>query len=162
MENLLTKEQEYQLREVLRGHHLEALVALAFVTGMRRDELLSLQWQDVDLSKRELRVLNSKTKRDQRVIHCEDWMTELLMQHRLRQRQAQSEEGLAMPHLDLVFPHRMGGFLKPEQLLKEFDEILEQVELPRIRFHDLRKAYWRALCSRLRTSKEEPGGTQVE
>ena len=151
MENLLTKEQEYRLREVLRGHHLEVLVTLAFVTGMRRDELLSLQWQDVDLSKHELRVLNSKTKRDQRVIHCEDWMTELLMQHQLRQRQAQSEEGLAIPHFDLVFASPLGGFLKSGQLLKEFDEILEQAELPRIRFHDLRRAYWQALCARLRT-----------
>jgi integrase len=151
MEKLLTKEQGYRLREVLRGHHLEALMTLAFVTGMRRDELLSLQWQDIDLSKRELRVLTSKTKRDQRVIHCEDWMTELLMQHRLRQRQTQSEAGSAMPHLDLVFASPLGGFLKPEQLLKEFDEILVQAELPRIRFHDLRKADWQALCTRLRT-----------
>jgi integrase len=155
MENFLTKEQEYRLREVLRGHHLEALITLAFVTGMRRDELLSLHWQDIDLDQRELRVLNSKTKRDQRIISCEDWMTELLMQHRLRQRQAQSEAGSAMPHLDLVFASPLGGFLKPEQLLKEFAEILEQAELSRIRFHDLRKAYWRALCARLRTVVHE-------
>ncbi len=162
MENLLMKEQERRLREVLRGQHWEALLMLAFVTGMRRDELLGLRWQDIDLEKREVRVLNSKTKRDQRVIHCEDWMTELLMQHRLRQQQAQSEESLAMPHLDLVFASLLGGFLKPEQLLKEFEEILEQAELPRIRFHDLRKAYWQALCARLRTVKEGPDNTHVE
>jgi integrase len=160
MEKLLTKEQEYRLREVLRGHHLEALVTLAFVTGMRCDELLSLQWQDVDLSKRELRVLNSKTKCDQRVIHCEDWMTELLMQHQLRQTQL--EEGLAMPHLGLVFASPLGGFLKPEQLLKEFDALLEQADVPRIRFHDLRKAHWQALCARLRMVKEGPDSTHVE
>jgi integrase len=158
MEKLLTKEQEYRLREVLRGHHLEALMTLAFVTGMRRDELLSLQWQDIDLSKRELRVLNSKTKQDQRVIHYEDWMTELLMQHRLRQL----EDGLAMPHLDLVFASPLGGSLKPEQLLKEFGEILEQADVPRIRFHDLRKTYWQAQCARLRMVKEGPDSTPVE
>jgi integrase len=85
MENLLTKEQADWLRAVLQGHHLEALMMLAFVTGMRRDELLCVRWQDIDLSKRELRVLNSKTKRDQRVIYCEDSLVELLAQHRLRQ-----------------------------------------------------------------------------
>ena len=57
MENLLTKEQADRLREVLRGQHWETLMTLAFVTGMRRDELLGLRWQDIDLSKRELRVL---------------------------------------------------------------------------------------------------------
>ena len=74
----------------------------------------------------------------------------------------QSEAGTARPHLDLVFASPLGGFLKPEQLLKEFDALLEQADLPRIRFHDLRKACWQALCARLRTVKEGPDSTHVE
>lgn len=68
----------------------------------------------------------------------------------------------ALSHLDLVFSDHMGGFLKPGQLLKEFDAILEKAALPRIRFHDLRKAYWQALCARLRTVREGPDSTHVE
>ncbi len=158
MENLTTPEQERRLREVLRGHHREAILTLACVTGMRRDELLCLTWQDIDLSKRELRILNSKTKRDHRVIHCSESVSELLTQHQRSLREAQLEAGQAWSHLDLVFPDHMGGFLKPEQLLKEFDAILEQAELPRIRFHDLRGSHWRKLQAQFRTIEEGPGG----
>ncbi len=45
MKNHLTDEQADQLLEALRGHDLEAIITLALVTGMRRDELLKLQWQ---------------------------------------------------------------------------------------------------------------------
>src|SRR6266567_4413184 len=101
MKNHLTEEQADQLREALRGHQLEAIITLALVTGLRRDELLGLQWQDLDLERRELRVLNSKTKSSHRIIH----------------------------------------------LPQEFYSILEQAGLPRLRFHDLRQARWRALQS---------------
>lgn len=138
MHKYLTEEQARKLREALRGHQLEAIITLALVTGMRRDELLSLQWQDLDLERRELRVLDSKTKSSHRMIDLPQDVTEMLKQHRLAQ---------TVPHLDLVFPDRVGGFLRPEQLLQEFYDILEQAELPRLRFHDLRQACWRALQS---------------
>ena len=49
MHKHLTEEQARKLREALRGHPLEAIITLALVTGMRRDELLRLKWQDLDL-----------------------------------------------------------------------------------------------------------------
>jgi len=54
-----------------------------------------------------------------------------------------------------------GGFLKPDQLLKEFSEILEQAALPHLLFHDLRKVWWRALCARFQARKDGSVGTQV-
>jgi integrase len=161
MENVLTKEQGQQLREVLRGHEREALITLALVTGMRRDELLRLQWQDINLEKRELRVQSTKTKSICRIIHCSESLTELLKQHRLRQSAALSEADQAWSDLDLVFPDRTGGFLKPEQLLQEFSGILEQAALPHLRFHDLRKAWWRALRARFQARKGELACAQV-
>jgi integrase len=153
MENVLTKEHGQKLREVLRGHKREVLITLALVTGMRRDELLRLQWQNIDLEKRELRVQSTKTKSICRIIHCSEGLTKLLKQHRLRQRATLSEADQTWSDLDPVFPDRTGGFLKPEQLLQEFSEILEQAALPHLRFHDLRKAWWRALCVGSRHAK---------
>jgi integrase len=161
MENILTKEQRQKLREMLRGHEREALITLALVTGMRRDELLRLQWQDIDLEKRELRVQSTKTKSICRIIHCSESLTQLLKQHRLRQSAALSEAEQAWPNLDLVFPDRTGGFLKPEQLLQEFSGILEQAALPHLRFHDLRKAWWQALCARFQIRKDGPASAQA-
>ena len=161
MENILTKEQGQKLREVLRGHEREALVTLALVTGLRRDELLCLQWQNIDLEKREMRVQSTKATSICRIIRCSESLIQLLKQHRLRRRAALSEANQAWPDLDPVFPDCTGGFLRPEQLLQEFAGILEQAELPRLRFHDLRRTWWQALCARFQARKGELACVQV-
>ncbi len=161
MKNHLTDEQTDQLLEALRGHDLEAIITLALVTGMRRDELLELQWQDVDLEKRELRVRNTKTKSSQRMIHLTQGVAEALRQHQMRQMDARWEAGTASQNLDLVFPDHAGGPLRPEYLLQGFDEILARAELPRLRFHELREARYRMLNARLRTAREGRDSAQT-
>ena len=156
MNEYLTEEQAQKLREALRGHNLEAILTLALVTGMRRDELLSLKWRDIDLEKHELQVLSSKTKSNYRTIHVPEEITELLKQHHLRQMEARLVAGIAWRDLDLVFP------IERDQLLKGFHEILEQAELPPILFHELRAARYRALRERLRAAKEGLDGAQAE
>jgi len=158
MKNHLTEEQARKLLEALPGHSLEAIIMLALITGLRRDELLRLTWQDLDLEKREVRVRNTKTKSGDRMIHLPEGVTEVLKQHHIRQMEARVEAGPAGPHLDLVFPDRSGGVLGPDQLVKGFYEILEQAGLPPLRFHELREARWRALTARLSTAKEELEG----
>ena len=136
---IFTEEQAEKLRNYLNGHHLEAIITLALVTGMRRDELLSLKWQDVDLEKRNLSVQNTKTKGRDAISIPED-IVEMLQQHALRQKDAQLDARLTWRNLDLVFTNERGEPLRPHQLLKEFHEILERAELPRISFHDVRAA----------------------
>jgi integrase len=160
MKNHLTEEQARKLLEALPGHPLEAIIMVALVTGIRRDELLHLKWQDLDLEKREVRVRNTKTQSSDRMIHVPTGVTEVLKQHRIRQTEAQLEAGTAWQNLDLVFPDSSGGVLGPDQLVKGFYKILEQAELPPLRFHDLREARWRALNARLRTAKEGLEGAQ--
>lgn len=43
----------------LRGHSYHPIAALALATGMRRGELLALQWSDIDLAKGIIRVERS-------------------------------------------------------------------------------------------------------
>jgi integrase len=145
MENGLTKEQEQKLREVLRGHPLEAMITLALATGMRRDELLSLKWEDIDLERYELRAWNSKTKGQFQQIHIPEAIVQLLVQHRTFQMEKRVEAGPAWQNLDLAFPNHTGGRLEPDQFLEDWYELLEQAALPRIRFHDLRSAARKAL-----------------
>lgn len=140
MQKHLTEEQIRKLREALWGHPLEAIIVLALVTGMRRDELLRLKWLDLDLEKRELRVRDTKTKSSDWMIHFPEDITEMLKQHHVCQMEARLEAGPAWQNLDLVFPDHIGGFLRPDHLLKGFHELLEQAELPHILFHDLRAA----------------------
>jgi integrase len=46
---MLQPEQARELIERFRGHPLHLLASLALATGMRRNEMLALRWQDVDL-----------------------------------------------------------------------------------------------------------------
>lgn len=142
----LTQEQAQILREALRGNSLETIITLALVTGMRRDELLSLKWQDIDLEKRELQVLSSKTNSNYRIVLPED-IIELLKQHRLRQMEARLVAGIAWRDLGLVF------LIERDQLLTGFQEILEQAGLPSFTFHELRAFRMRALFEQLHSAE---------
>src|SRR6185436_18002468 len=62
----LTSEEEGRLMGALTGRraHLRPLVLLAINTGMRRGELLSLMWRNVDFQRGVIHVTNTKTGRD--------------------------------------------------------------------------------------------------
>lgn len=55
----LTAEEAHQLLATAKGHRLEVLMALAPTTGMRRGELLALQWKDIDWKGGSLQVRRS-------------------------------------------------------------------------------------------------------
>src|SRR5690349_21517580 len=102
MATYLTEEQIRTLQEVLRGHHLEAIITLALATGMRRDELLQLQWEAINLEKCELRVRTTKTNGSDRMIPLAEHVAEVLKQHRQCQMDARMEAGAAWQDHDLV------------------------------------------------------------
>ena len=68
-ERILAKEEEGRLLaacESVRAPYLGSLVTLALNTGMRRGEILSLQWAQVDLTNRLIHVRNGKTVQSDR------------------------------------------------------------------------------------------------
>jgi integrase len=161
MKNAPIEEYVQMLREGLRGHHLEAIMTLALVTGIRRDELRHLTWSEIDLEKREMHVLNGKTKSSSRLIHLSEACTQVLKQHHLRQMKQKSEANTARTHLDLVFPDGKGGLLSRQLFLEQWDDLLTQAGLPRLRFHNLRVLVWhRLLHEQEREIQEGQHGTQ--
>ena len=161
MKNVLTEEQVRMLLEVLPGQHQEGIITVALLTGMRRDELLQLQWQDIDLEKREIHIHHLKAKHEYRIIHYSDRIAEMMKRHRLNQVQRQSEVGLAWNTLDLVFPDHAGGFLRPDHLHHAWHELLQHAGLPSLSFHDMRVARAQALSTRLQTTEAERDCTHV-
>jgi integrase len=86
--------------EALRGHTLFPIASLALATGMRRGELLSLEWSDIDLERAVLRVERSleetraglrvkppKSKRGRRNISLPAESVSMLREHRNQQRE---------------------------------------------------------------------------
>jgi Phage integrase family len=156
MKNDLTEEQARKLLAAVRGHPLEAIITLALVTGMRRDELLHLKWRDLDLQKREVRVRNTKTQHGERIIPLSPRVSRMLTQHATRQLESRLAAGPAWQHDDLVFPYQVGKQLRPEDLLQGWYALLEQAGLPPLLFHDLRLARWRKLAAWVRAARGRP------
>jgi len=65
----LTQDEEGRLMAALtaRRAHLRPLILMAINTGMRRGELLSLAWRNVDFQRSVIHVTNTKTGRDRDV-----------------------------------------------------------------------------------------------
>ena len=136
----------------MRGHHLETLLTLALTTGMRRGELLALRWQDIDFDNKYLQVCRSvrrevkrglvvnepKTQAGRRKIVFSPFLIEVLKQHRISQLEAHLQAGIAWEDHGLVFCTKRGKLLDPTHMLVMFKKLLQDVGLPRMRFHDLR------------------------
>jgi integrase len=147
----LTLEQAQRFRQHLQGHRFEVLITMAVVTGMRRGELLSLRWSNIDFQRGILQVLHTvdrftgygyvegepKSAAGVRSIRLPAFLMEMLKQHRVQQV-AQKSQAKTWQERDLVFPNSRGGYLHPNHLGEAFRELLEEAGLPSIRFHDLR------------------------
>lgn len=147
----LTLDQAQRFRQHIQGHRLEVLITMAVVTGMRRGELLSLRWSDIDFQRGILQVMHTvdrltghsyvegepKTASGMRSIRIPVFLLDMLRQHRAEQLKRKSQIN-NWEEKDLVFPNLRGGYLHPNHMGEAFRELLEQAELPLIRFHDLR------------------------
>ena len=150
---VLNPDQVRRLLQTAKGGPLEAVVAVAVSTGLRRGELLALRWRDVDLDAGVLRVVGTlqrdynrklvisepKTARSRRQVELSTLAIDALRTHRANQHATRLLLGEEWADHDLVFPNPVG---KPQDgshlLLGQFVPLLERAGLPRIRLHDLR------------------------
>jgi integrase len=147
----LTKEQAQKLLETAQGHRLEGLLTVALATGMRRGELLSLRWQDVNIDDMSLQVRRTvgkfkggyvenepKTSKSRRRIVLPQFVVDVLKQHRIHQLEGRLRAGEAWIDRDLVFCNANGDYIPFTSLTTMFNALLEKAGLPHVRFHDLR------------------------
>ncbi len=134
----------------------EALYVLALTTGLREGELLALRWDDVHLDEPEpLLEVNEnlyflhgaqfgtpKSDESERKVLLISRAAKALRQH----EHLQKLEKMAAPRWDrpeqpynLIFPNTVGMPMAANNFLKRvFHKMLEEAELPPVRFHDLR------------------------
>lgn len=132
LERVLSSDEEARLLhacESLHSRFLKPIVLVAMNTGMRRGEILALEWARVDLAQRTIRVLNAKSNSGDRSIPMNTTVHALLS----------SLAGKATSHF--VFPsHRKPG----ERLLdpkKGFKKAVRFAGIHNLRFHDLRHTF---------------------
>jgi len=173
----LTIEQARAFLIAVRGHQFEALFVTALVTGLRRGELLGLQWSDIDLHSERLIVRHAlqnvggvptlvdlKTPRSRRTIPLPPVAMAQLRAKKLQQDEARSRHGQPWNPMGLVFTTSRGTPLDGANASRAFQLVLRRAGLPRIRFHDLRHTCASLLLAQgtnMRVIMEQLGHSQI-
>ncbi|MFE2317802.1 tyrosine recombinase XerC [Streptomyces sp. NPDC059441] len=136
--------------EAARTDPLYPAFVLAVALGLRRGEILGLQWRDVDLDRRTLTVrttlnrggkelyLDTTKNRRARVIPIPLMCVAPLRWQRLRQGARRDAIGADWHDSDHVFTTRSGRPIEPRNLYRSFLRIAASAGLPQVRLHDTR------------------------
>lgn len=125
IERFLTPDEEARLLKECPDW-LKEIVIFAINTGMRRNEILTLKWPQVDLDRRVLTLLVTKNK-DKRGVPMNATVQELLR-----------AKGAIRTSSGYVFPSEAGTQINPHNLERAFRAARKEAKLEDVRFHDLR------------------------
>lgn len=138
-ERVLGEDEEVRLLaacDEVRSAYLRPIILLAFNTGMRRGEILSLEWSQVDLVNRLISITNAKTSHGERAIPMNDTVHAALSALARREK------------TDLVFPSNRNPGERMLDLKKGFAKAVCLATLAHIRFHDPRHTFATILVRR--------------
>lgn len=145
--------QTATLIDSLRGTRLLVPILLAVMCGLRRGEIVALRWRHIDLATGKISVVESaeqtadgvrykqpKSGRG-RSVALPPTVIEELRAHRLKQAEEFLRLGLRPTEDTFVYTREDGGPLQPRSLSRGWTLAVARLDLPRIRFHDLRHAH---------------------
>jgi integrase len=131
-ERVLQQHEEIRLLEAcnrVRAPHLRPIIVLALNTGMRKGEILSLRWRQLDLASRLIHVQNGKTIKSDRRIPMNDVVFDTILA--LRKDRPDS----------LVFPSPRKNGQRFVDLKTAFRSAVGLSGIDHLRFHDLRHSF---------------------
>jgi integrase len=150
---VLTVAEARRLLEKARGDRFEIVVVLGLTMGLRRGEILGLQWQDIDLDGRTvyvrralqrvrggLQFVEPKTHRSRRPLPIPALVTPALERHRARQAVDRLAAGELWRDNGLVVATMYGGPVEPRNVNHYFERLRKTAGLDWLRLHDLRHA----------------------
>lgn len=152
------KKEINTLFDIIQGHPLEVAIKLAAFYGLRREEIIGLKWTAIDFENNTLTIQHTvtecnldgkhievasdtaKTDSSLRTMPLVTNFREMLLAKKEKQEHYRKLCGRSYckEYLDYIFVNEMGERWKPSYLSDGFKRILEQNDLRRIRFHDLR------------------------
>ena len=159
---ILDADQIATVFTAIKGDRLYPIAALAIATGMRRGELLALQWRDVDLERGTLSVERSleqigkglrfkgpKSRHGKREISLPPSAIEGLRQHRRQQLELRLQLGVGKPADDaLVFSDHEGKPISPNNLSTWWRRAIAKLpNVSHVKFHALRHSHASALIA---------------
>lgn len=150
--NVWNTEQTRTFLLAVEDDRLYAAWWLLATAGLRRGEVLGLRWPDLNLDTRRLAVVRSltqrqtavafsepKTKRGRRSLALDDRTVAILEAHRRRELEERLRLGLGRPEPDgMIFTDALGRPVRPDSFSQMFHRHIRDLDLPRVRLHDLR------------------------
>lgn len=147
--------QTSALLDAFRPTRMFVPVLLAVMCGMRRGEILALRWRNVDLddNRRQIAIVESAEQTKEgvrykepksgkaRTVALSSTVIAELKAHRARQAEEQLRLGLRPDADSFVVAQIDGAPLQPRSLTHEWMRLIQKIDLPRIRFHDLRHTH---------------------
>lgn len=147
------EEEAHRFLEVAKDDRYYFAFLLALTTGMRQGEILGLRWEDVDLDRRTISVVQilshdgktfqagAKTQAGSRSIGIDIQTVTALrtLKHRTNKEKI-GNKNMYTDH-DLVICTSVGTPVTPRNLSRSFSRIIEKAGVKPIRFHDLRHTH---------------------
>lgn len=132
--------------DAFKGHYLYTAICLAMFCGLRRGEVLGLQWSDIDWKNKIIHVRHNMTddkltapkSGKARTVPLTDAMAKILKEQRKRQQFFMEKFWDEYHRSDFVVTYDDGTLIKPRALSKNFTAVLKKAGLKPVRFHDLR------------------------
>lgn len=145
--------QTAKLLQVIDGARLHIPVLLAVMCGLRRGEIAALRWKHVDWATSRLAIVESAEQTSKgvhykepksgrgRAVDMSSSVISTLRAYRTRQAEQLLAIGIRISDETFIVTDESGEPLKPTMLTDAWLRLLERIDLPRIRFHDLRHTH---------------------
>lgn len=153
----LDDDQAKDLMKLLRTlpSHYRRAYALELLTGLRRGELLGLEWKDINLEEKTMQICRSsqylpgrgiytdttKNKSSRRIVMISDQIVRLLQEQYSWQQMEKKRLKAAWIDNDRVITMPDGSPMHPDHFSATFKNIIKQSGLPDIHLHSLRHTY---------------------
>lgn len=137
--------------ESIREHRWGGPLRLALLYGLRRSELLGLQWAAVSLRKGVVRIergvvdvggrpewSDGKNERSRRTIPIDEETAAALASHRRLQAEERLAAGPQWEDNDLVLATKTGRLVSPRNFDQTFARLVEKADVPWLTSHGLR------------------------
>ena len=134
----LIEDEEKRLLENSPGW-LREIISFALNTGLRQDELLSLEWNRVNLFRKTILIQNTKNGKPKTVP---------LNQIAIGVIERKSEEKVRRLKNDFVFVSSHGTKIDRHNLRRAFNNAVRKAEIEDFKFHDLRHSFCTKLAQR--------------
>lgn len=145
---------EAQIRQLIsaaKDTEMELVIDIELCLGLRRGELLGLQWEDIDWGKNQIHVVRNrvvvdgkslvkdpKTATSVRTVDVPVQLIQKLRKHKTKCLANRLRMGKNYTVTDYVIVHPDGKPIYPEYLSQMFTKLQKKANLPKCRFHDLR------------------------